>query len=151
MFFLTFQKMMNASHVNKQVKNRKTKPVTILLVDDEPDILTFIGYNLKKEGFRVFVAGNGHEAIDQAKRNHPDLVLLDVMMPGLDGIETCQRLRNIPELSKTIIAFLSARSQIHAQMAGYYAGGDDYIAKPIGPQQLIKRVKGLLNRDGIGD
>lgn len=137
------------SHGNNPVQNHRTDLVTILLVDDEADILTFIGYNLKKEGFRVLIANNGYEAIDQAKKNHPDLILLDVMMPALGGIETCLRLRNIPELSDTIIAFMSARSQIHSQLAGYDAGGDDYIVKPISPQQLIKRIKGLLNKNGV--
>lgn len=121
--------------------------ITVLLVDDEPDILTFIGYNLKKEGFRVLCASNGRDAIDQATIHHPELILLDVMMPELDGIETCIQLRNIPELSDTIIAFLSARSQVHAQMAGFDAGCDDYITKPIEPQQLITRIKDLMAGD----
>ena len=119
---------------------------TILLVDDEPDILTFLGYNLTREGFRVLFASNGRDAIETAQKFHPNLILLDVMMPELDGIETCQRIRNIPGLSDTIIAFLSARSQLHAQMAGYGAGGDDYICKPIQLKELVSRIKTLLNK-----
>ena len=119
---------------------------TILLVDDEPDILTFLGYNLTREGFRVLFANNGRDAIETAQKFHPNLILLDVMMPELDGIETCQRIRNIPGLSDTIIAFLSARSQLHAQMAGYDAGGDDYICKPIQLKELVSRIKTLLNK-----
>lgn len=118
---------------------------TILLVDDEPDILTFLGYNLTREGFRVLFASNGRDAIETAQKFNPNLILLDVMMPELDGIETCQRIRNIPGLSDTIIAFLSARSQLHAQMAGYDAGGDDYICKPIQLKELVSRIKTLLD------
>jgi two-component system, OmpR family, alkaline phosphatase synthesis response regulator PhoP len=118
----------------------------ILLVDDEPDILEFLGYNLRKEGFNVHTALNGREAIELAKQTKPHLVILDVMMPEMDGIETCRELKKIPELSASIIAFLTARSEDYSQLAGFDAGGDDYIAKPIKPSLLISRVKALLRR-----
>lgn len=119
---------------------------TILLVDDEPDILDFIGYNLKKEGYRVVTALDGHEAVIKAREHLPQLVVLDVMMPGMDGIETCEKLKEIPGLSGTIIAFLTARNEDYSQLAGFSAGADDYIAKPIKPSLLISRVKALLRR-----
>ncbi len=119
---------------------------TILLVDDEPDILDFIGYNLKKEGYRVVTALDGYEAVEKARENLPQLVILDVMMPGMDGIETCEKLKDIPGLSGTIIAFLTARNEDYSQLAGFSAGADDYIAKPIKPSLLISRVKALLRR-----
>ncbi len=122
------------------------EPYTILLVDDEPDILSFIGYNLKKEGYTVYAANDGHEAIALAKKHVPHLIILDVMMPGMDGIETCRELKLIPELSQTIIAFLTARNEDYSQLAGFDAGGDDYIAKPIKPNLLVSRVKALLRR-----
>ncbi len=117
-----------------------------MLVDDEPDILEFLGYNLRKEGFSVHTALNGREAIELAKQTNPHLVILDVMMPEMDGIETCRELKKIPELSASIIAFLTARSEDYSQLAGFDAGGDDYIAKPIKPSLLISRVKALLRR-----
>lgn len=118
----------------------------ILLVDDEPDILDFIGYNLKKEGYLVFTALDGHEAVAKALEHLPHLVILDVMMPGMDGIETCEKLKEIPELKSTIITFLTARNEDYSQLAGFGAGADDYIAKPIKPGLLISRVKALLRR-----
>ncbi len=118
----------------------------ILLVDDEADILAFIGYNLKKEGYIVYTASDGIEAIRQARKLLPHLIILDVMMPGMDGIETCHELKRIPELSRSIIAFLTARSEDYSQLAGFDAGGDDYIAKPIKPNLLVSRVKALLRR-----
>ncbi len=124
---------------------------TILLVDDEPDILEFVGYNLKKEGYRVFAATNGQEAIRLAGKHKPHLILLDVMMPGSDGIETCRELRKLPGLTHTIIAFLTARSEDYSQLAGFDAGGDDYIAKPIKPALLIGRVRALLRRFRPGE
>lgn len=124
----------------------ENKDYHILLVDDEPDILEFLGYNLRKEGFSVQTAQNGREAIEQAKRIHPHLVILDVMMPEMDGIETCRELRKLPGLSDSIIAFLTARNEDYSQLAGFDAGGDDYIAKPIKPGLLISRVKALLRR-----
>jgi len=118
----------------------------ILLVDDDPDILDIIAYNLRKEGFEVALAENGKQGIDKAKIFKPDLVLLDVMMPEMDGIEACEELRKMPEVSHTIIAFLTARGEDYSQIAGFDAGADDYIAKPIKPKVLVSRVKALLRR-----
>ncbi len=123
----------------------------ILLVDDEPDILEFVGYNLTREGFVVFKASNGFEALTMAPEVLPHLVILDVMMPRMDGIETCRELRKIPMLDNTIIAFLSARGEDYSQLAGFEAGGDDYISKPIKPSLLVSRVKALLRRNKIQD
>ena len=122
------------------------KDHTILLVDDEPDILSFVGYNLEREGYTVYAAANGEAAIEMARKHQPHLVILDVMMPGMDGIETCQELKKLPGLSRTIIAFLTARGEDYSQLAGFDAGGDDYITKPIKPKLLISRVKALLRR-----
>jgi len=116
----------------------------ILLIDDEQDILEIISYNLEKEGYQVFTAGNGNEGITKAKEILPDLILLDVMMPEKDGIETCQDLRKIKELQKTLIVFLSARSEEFSQLAGYQAGANDYIVKLIKPKVLISKVAALL-------
>lgn len=121
----------------------------ILLVDDEPDVLEFISYNLKKEGFNIYTASNGRDAINVANVIHPHLILLDVMMPGMDGIETCEELRKIPEFSKIIIAFLTARGEDYSQIAGFEAGGDDYITKPIKPKVLVSRLKAMLKRTNI--
>jgi len=118
----------------------------ILLVDDEPDILEFIGYNLRKEGFKVLTANNGKDAILLAEEMQPHLILLDVMMPEIDGIETCKVIRKHNILSNTLVAFLTARSEDYSQIAGFEAGGDDYITKPIKPKVLISRVKALLKR-----
>jgi two-component system alkaline phosphatase synthesis response regulator PhoP len=123
----------------------KTK---ILLVDDEPDILEFISYNLIKEGFEVFTCNNGKEAIKIAQQEHPTLIILDVMMPDLDGIETCRVIRETPELKDVLIAFLTARNEDYSQIAGFDAGADDYINKPIKPRVLVSRVKALLRRKG---
>lgn len=119
----------------------------ILLVDDEPDILEFLSYNLKKEGFKVYTAENGKEAIDIARKKTPHLILLDVMMPQMDGMETCQEIKKIPKLGGTVIAFLTARSEDYSQIAGFDAGADDYITKPIKPKVLISRIKALLKRN----
>ena len=121
---------------------------TLLLVDDEPDILEFVSYNLKKEGYKVFTASNGTEGVELAKKHKPNLVLLDVMMPGMDGIETCDIMRSIPELKNVIIAFLTARGEDYSQVAGFDAGADDYITKPIKPRVLLSRLKALLRRQG---
>ncbi len=118
----------------------------ILLVDDEPDIIEFVGYNLKKEGFQVLTSSNGIEAIAIAKKELPHLIVLDVMMPEMDGIETCEEIKRIPELKNTIVAFLTARGEDYSQIAGFDAGADDYISKPIKPKVLISRVKALLKR-----
>jgi two-component system, OmpR family, alkaline phosphatase synthesis response regulator PhoP len=118
----------------------------ILLVDDEPDILEFLSYNLKKEGYNVFQAQTGKEAIKMALEIVPHLILLDVMMPEMDGVETCEQLRTYPELKHCIIAFLTARSEDYSQIAGFEAGADDYIAKPIKPKVIQSRIKALLKR-----
>ncbi len=120
----------------------------LLLVDDEPDILEFVSYNLKKEGFNVSTAPNGEEGLKKAKKEKPHLILLDVMMPGMDGIETCDQIRNTSELEDTLVAFLTARGEDYSQVAGFDAGADDYITKPIKPKVLISRIKALLRRYG---
>jgi two-component system alkaline phosphatase synthesis response regulator PhoP len=118
----------------------------ILLVDDEPDILEFLSYNLKKEGYNVFTANNGKEAIVVAKKENPDLIILDVMMPDMDGIETCREIRELAGLKDVMIAFLTARSEDYSQIAGFEVGADDYINKPIKPRVLISRITALLRR-----
>jgi two-component system, OmpR family, alkaline phosphatase synthesis response regulator PhoP len=123
----------------------------ILLVDDEPDILEFLSYNLKKEGYQVLTANNGKEAVSVAKREGPQLIILDVMMPDMDGIETCREIRDLPGLKDVMIAFLTARSEDYSQIAGFEVGADDYINKPIKPRVLISRIKALLRRSGNGD
>lgn len=124
----------------------KKKDTRILLVDDEPDILEIIGYNLSAEGYQVFTAENGIEAIAQSKKQKPHLIILDVMMPEMDGIEACEKIRAIPELSETVITFLTARSEDYSQVAGFEAGADDYITKPVKPKLLLSKVKSLLRR-----
>lgn len=121
----------------------------ILLVDDEEDILEFISYNLEREGFKVYSAKNGVEAIKMAEKKKPDLIILDVMMPEMDGIVACEEIRKIPSCKDTVIAFLTARGEDYSQIAGFEAGADDYITKPIRPKVLISRVKALLKRSGI--
>jgi len=118
----------------------------ILVVDDEADILEFISYNLKKEGFEVKVASNGKEALGIAEKWKPSLILLDVMMPEIDGIETCIELRKIDELNGTFITFLTARGEDYSQIAGFDAGADDYIVKPVKPRVLVSRIKAMLRR-----
>jgi len=118
----------------------------ILLVDDEPDIIEFLGYNLTKEGYDVTTTTSGKEAIEIANKVKPDLIILDVMMPEMDGIETCHEIRNIEGLKNTLIAFLSARGEDYSQVAGFDAGADDYITKPIKPRLLVSRVKAILRR-----
>ena len=119
----------------------------ILIVDDEIDILDFLGYNLRKEGFEVVTASNGKDALELAKTTQPQLIILDIMMPELDGIEVCRRLRAQPQFSNTIITFLTARDEDFTQINALDVGGDDYITKPIKPQLLISRVKALLRRN----
>ena len=118
----------------------------VLLVDDEPDILEFISYNMKKEGFQVLTASNGQEAIGIAQAEVPELIILDVMMPEMDGIETCEEIKKIPALKNSIVAFLTARGEDYSQIAGFEAGADDYITKPVKPKVLISRAKALLKR-----
>ena len=120
----------------------------ILLVDHEVDILEFISYNLEKEGYKVYTAKNGLEAIKIAEKKIPHLIILDVMMPEMDGIAACEEIRKIPALKNTIIAFLTARGEDYSQIAGFEAGADDYITKPVRPKVLVSRVKALLKRTG---
>ncbi len=118
----------------------------ILLVDDETDVLEFLSYNLKKEGYQVLKAKNGREGLILARNENPHLVILDVMMPEMDGIETCREIRLLPGFSETIVVFLTARGEDYSQIAGFEAGADDYITKPIKPKVLTSRVKALLRR-----
>ena len=118
----------------------------ILLVDDEPDILEFIEYNLVKEGYDVHTAGNGRDGVALAKKLLPDLILLDVMMPEMDGVEACTEIREDKSLGQTIVAFLTARGEDYSQIAGFEAGADDYILKPVKPRVLLSRVQALLRR-----
>lgn len=120
--------------------------IKILLVDDEPDIVEFLSYNLKKEGYDVLTASNGKDAIEIARKEIPQLIVLDVMMPDMDGIETCREIREQKGLSDVLIAFLTARSEDYTQIAGFEVGADDYITKPIKPRVFISRVKALLRR-----
>ena len=124
----------------------KKKEIKILLVDDEQDILEIVGYNLSQEGYKIVTANNGKEAIVVAKRENPHLIIMDVMMPEMDGMEACENIRKIPELKNTIITFLTARSEDYSQVAGFDAGADDYISKPIKPKLLVSKVKALLRR-----
>lgn len=124
----------------------KNENICILLVDDEPDILEIVGYNLSLEGYKVITGENGLEAVKLAREHNPQLIILDVMMPKMDGVEACEQIRKIPELSETIITFLTARGEDYSQMAGFDAGADDYITKPIKPKVLVSKVKALLRR-----
>lgn len=123
----------------------------ILIVDDEPDILELIEYNLKKEGYQVFLASNGQEGINVAKKVHPDLIILDIMMPKMDGIEACRLMRAIPEFKNTFMVFLTARSEEYSEIAGFNVGADDYIAKPIKPRALVSRINAILRRNASAD
>ena len=124
----------------------ESKEVKILIVDDEVDIIEILQYNLSKVGYLVYTAKDGREAIKKAIKVVPDLILLDVMMPHIDGIQVCEEIRQIPELQHTIIAFLTARSEDYSEIAGLQAGADDYITKPIRPKVLIARIQTLLKR-----
>jgi len=119
----------------------------ILIVDDEPDILELIEYNLKKEGYQVILARNGQEAVTEAKRTLPDLIVLDIMMPKMDGIEACRIMRTMPEFKNTFMVFLTARSEEYSEIAGFNVGADDYIAKPIKPRALVSRINAILRRN----
>lgn len=119
----------------------------ILVVDDEQDIVDIISYNLTKEGFQVFTANNGKEGIRVAKEVSPDLIILDVMMPEMDGIEACRLMRTMPEFKSTFVIFLTARSEEYSEIAGFHVGADDYIAKPIKPRALISRINAILRRN----
>ncbi|HDZ14817.1 hypothetical protein LCGC14_0650950 [marine sediment metagenome] len=133
----------------------KKKDIKILLVDDEPDILEIVGYNLTSEGYQVFTAKNGLEGVAVARKKEPHLIILDVMMPEMDGMEACEKIRKISGLENTIITFLTARGEDYSQVAGLDAGADDYITKPIRPKVLVSKVKALLRRlkedDGTQD
>ncbi len=118
----------------------------ILIVDDEPDILEFVGYNLRREGYEVYTASNGRDAVHTALERLPHLILLDVMMPRMDGVETCMEIRRHDRLSGTLIIFLSALSEEETQLAGFDAGADDYITKPIRMKVLVSRIKAMLKR-----
>lgn len=135
-------------HSKSEFKNQEPMLANkkILVVDDEEDILEFLSYNLEKEGAKVYTAKNGLLAIEVAMKKKPDLILLDVMMPEMDGVETCMRLRERPETKNVIIAFLTARGEDYSQIAGFEAGADDFITKPIKPRVLISRLKALLRR-----
>lgn len=124
----------------------ENKNYKILLVDDEPDILEFLGYNIRREGYIVFTANNGKEAVTIAKREKPQLIILDVMMPDMDGIETCREIRAIDGLKNAMVAFLTARNEDYSQIAGFEVGADDYINKPIKPRVLLSRINALLRR-----
>ncbi|WP_298520125.1 response regulator transcription factor [uncultured Kordia sp.] len=124
----------------------KKKDIKILLVDDEPDILEIVGYNLSSEGYQLSTAANGVEAIAKAKKVKPHLIIMDVMMPEMDGIEACENIRKDSSLANTIITFLTARGEDYSQVAGFDAGADDYITKPIKPKVLVSKVKALLRR-----
>ena len=124
-----------------------TSKQKILIVDDEPDILELIEYNLKKEGYQVFLAHNGQEAVTEAKRSLPDLIVLDIMMPKMDGIEACRIMRTMPEFKNTFMVFLTARSEEYSEIAGFNVGADDYIAKPIKPRALVSRINAILRRN----
>jgi len=119
---------------------------TILLIDDEAEILEFLSYNLKKEGFKVFTANSGEEGIKLVQTLHPSLILLDIMMPKMDGIETCQIIRKDLNINQPLIAFLTSRAEDYSQIAGFEAGADDYITKPIRPRLLVSKIESLLRR-----
>lgn len=128
-----------------------TEDIKILLVDDEPDILEIVGYNLSQEGYQVITANNGVKGVALAKAEKPHLIIIDVMMPKMDGIEACEQLRKVPELQHTIITFLTARGEDYSQVAGFTAGADDYITKPIKPKVLVSKVNALLRRLKVED
>ena len=124
----------------------KKQDIKILLVDDEPDILEILKYNLSAQGYQVYTAKNGMEGVEKAKKKNPHLIILDVMMPEMDGIEACEIIRNTKGLENTIITFLTARGEDYSQVAGFDAGADDYITKPIKPKVLVSKIKALLRR-----
>jgi two-component system, OmpR family, alkaline phosphatase synthesis response regulator PhoP len=124
----------------------KDSKIKVLIVDDEPDILEFLHYNLSRNGFDTIQASNGRDAIRLADQEEPDLILLDIMMPDMDGVETCYEMRKNPKLKDTLVAFLTARSEEYSEIAGLEAGADDYIQKPIRPRLLLSRIKALMRR-----
>ena len=124
---------------------------SILIIDDEEDIINLLSYNLEKEGFKVYSALNGIEGIEVATKVHPSLIVLDVMMPEMDGIEVCETIRANPTIGDTKICFLTARNEDYSQIAGLDAGADDYVAKPIKPKVLVSRIKAILRRSSISE
>jgi len=131
------------------IKEMKKEDITILLVDDDSDIIEIVSYNLKKEGYNVVIASNGIEGVERAKKHLPQLIVLDVMMPEMDGIEACENIRSIPELENVLITFLTARGEDYSQLAGYDAGADDFITKPIKPRVLVSKINALLRRINV--
>jgi two-component system alkaline phosphatase synthesis response regulator PhoP len=123
--------------------------IKVLVIDDEEDIRAILRYNLEKEGYEVLTASDGHEGVEIAESEHPDLILLDVMMPGMDGMEVCETIRNKKGFEKILICFLTARGEDYSQIAGLDAGADDYVTKPIRPKVLVSRMKALLRRKGM--
>lgn len=123
-----------------------TKNRTILLVDDDPDIIDMLAYNIEKEGYKVYTALNGEEGVKLVQLVQPSLILLDVMMPKMDGMEACQEIREMKGIPQPLIAFLTSRAEDYSQIAGFKAGGDDYITKPIRPRLLISKIESLLRR-----
>ncbi len=124
----------------------QNEEIRILLVDDEDDVLEFLSYNIRKEGYEVYTANNGIKGLQKAIEIIPHLIILDVMMPEMDGIETCREIKQVPQLENTIIVFLTARSEDYSQIAGFDAGADDYVSKPVKPRLLVSRIKALLRR-----
>ena len=124
----------------------KKKDIKILLVDDEPDVIEIIRYNLDQEGYKLYTASNGKEAVEKAKKKLPHLIIMDVMMPKMDGIEACEQLRNDIRFNDTIIMFLTARGEDYSYVAAFDAGADDYVTKPIKPKVIVSKVKALLRR-----
>ena len=124
----------------------KKKDIKILLVDDEPDVIEIIRYNLDQEGYKIYTASDGKEALKKAKKNIPNLIIMDVMMPNMDGIEACEQLRNDVCFNDTIIMFLTARGEDYSYVAAFEAGADDYVTKPIKPKIIVSKVKALLRR-----
>ena len=124
----------------------KKKDIKILLVDDEPDVVEIIRYNLDQEGYKIYTASDGKEALKKAKKNIPNLIIMDVMMPNMDGIEACEQLRNEVCFNDTIIMFLTARGEDYSYVAAFEAGADDYVTKPIKPKIIVSKVKALLRR-----
>ena len=124
----------------------KKKDIKILLVDDEPDVIEIIRYNLDQEGYKIYTASDGKEALKKAKKNIPHLIIMDVMMPKMDGIEACEQLRNDVSFNDTIIMFLTARGEDYSHVAAFEAGADDYVTKPIKPKIIVSKVKALLRR-----
>jgi len=129
----------------------KNTDIKILLVDDEPDILEIVGYNLKNEGYTIFTAKNGVEAVETAKKITPHLIILDIMMPEMDGIEACEKIRSTKGLENVLITFFTARGEDYSQVAGFDVGADDYITKPIKPKVLISKIKALLRRIKVNE